>query len=243
MATVDGIPTAMPHERAAELRIDVPSVLTAVWGLIVLVPLLGIWRELAAAAAGISTNDFGYDLVRLDGEANLPAAVSTLLLFAAAALLLVQSRIARPTGYATYWLILSVGFLYLALDEFAQLHEQLIVPLRAMAAFTDLLTFPWVIVAAPAVIIAATFFLPFLLRLPRGLAFGFVAAGLVYVGGALGMEMLNGRLTTYTGWGSPYYLVGTVIEETLELVGIGLFLSVLLRQMAAERAALRLLIA
>ena len=244
MATIDEARVRGPDASAAQdadLPIGRRHLALWAWIAVAVVLALGIGREFAAAA-GQPTASFGYLIVALDAEANLPTYLSSLLLLSAAALLLLRSRIAKSNGDrdALNWGLLSLGFLYLSLDEVAQLHESIKAPLRALATFTDLLAFPWVVVAIPAVALAAIYFSPFLLRLAGPTRVRFVVAGLIYVAGAIGMEMVNGRLTTYTGWGSDYYLIGMFLEEALEFTGVTLFVSALLKEIAATGTAIRL---
>jgi hypothetical protein len=58
-------------------------------------------------------------------------------------------------------------------------------------------------------------------------------AGAGYVGGALGMEMIGGAYASAYGY-DAYYPVLTIVEETLEMLGILLFLHALLCYMTAH---------
>jgi hypothetical protein len=214
-----------------------PVLVPAVWAISAFVIAGGIGREVAAAMTGTPSATFGHNTFMLDGEANLPTAISALFMVFAALLLFINARLPAVATSVDRgrWLLLSVGFLFLAADEVAQFHELLKAPLRNMATFTDWLAFPWVIVALPVVLVVAIYFLPFLARLPAATRIGFTVSGLIYIGGAIGMEMASARLATYTGWGSGYYVVAAAIEETMEIVGLALFVTVLLRLMRSVR--------
>jgi hypothetical protein len=98
--------------------------------------------------------------------------------------------------------------------------------------FTGFLTFAWVVIAAPLLIVGGLAFLPFLLRLPRSTALGIGLAGLVYVGGAFGMELVGGYFSKARD--SIEYQLAVITEEGLELVGLSIFLMVLLNFLATE---------
>jgi len=222
------------------IRFDGGRIVAVVWALPALAVAGGIAREVAAVMAGVPSPNFGHQMVNLDSEANFPTAVSALLMVFAALLLFVQAR--RP-GVTTSpdrmrWLILSGGFLYLAMDEVAQFHEQFKAPLRAMAQFDDWLSFAWVVVAIPVVFVLGAYYLPLLFRLPARIRLGLAASGALYVAGAIGMEMVGGRLATYSGWGSSYYVTGVIVEEALEFAGVALFITVLLQLLRPVRVSI-----
>ncbi|MGH7926613.1 MAG: hypothetical protein ACREQV_02305, partial [Candidatus Binatia bacterium] len=66
------------------------------------------------------------------GENNIPAYFSSLLLAGASLLLWIISRIRQAAGgkYSYHWLILSIVFLFLSLDETASIHERLNRPIN-----------------------------------------------------------------------------------------------------------------
>lgn len=98
--------------------------------------------------------------------------------------------------------------------------------------FTGFLTFSWVVAAAPFLIVGGLAFLPFRFRLPRSTAIGIGLAALVYVGGAFGMELVGGYFSEERG--SIEYVSAVIAEEGLELVGLSIYLTVLLKFVAAE---------
>jgi hypothetical protein len=50
----------------------------------------------------------------------------------------------------------------------------------------------------------------------------------LYIGGAIGMEMLGGYLAYTTGMKSVSYLIVTTLEESLEMLGIVVFIHALI---------------
>jgi hypothetical protein len=117
------------------------------------------------------------------------------------------------------WLVLALGFLYLSLDEMTRIHEELGRLTGSLRTVWPIFTHRWVIIGLPAVAIVGALFIPFLLRLPRATALRLVVAGAVYVGGALGCELINGAVLKMQG-ASVAYLALVCLEETMEVIGI-----------------------
>ena len=55
-----------------------------------------------------------------------------------------------------------------------------------------------------------------------------IAAGTVYVTGALGFEAIGGHFVSGEGFASNGYIFAFLVEETLEIAGLTLFLITLL---------------
>ena len=101
-----------------------------------------------------------FDLGR---EASVPAGYSALLLLAAALLLALAAWVerSREGRLWPYWVVLALGFAYLAVDELVAIHEKLNRPLQdLLGASRDTTT--WVVAGALGALAAGAFFLPFL---------------------------------------------------------------------------------
>jgi hypothetical protein len=178
------------------------------------------------------------DLVRLfdvSEEANVPSWFSSVLLLICAMVLASIAREKRRSGrYGRHWTALAIIFLYLSVDEAAKIHELLIEPVRATFSVTGAFYYAWVIVAIPMCAVLAVVFAPFLRSLPPETARRFILAAVLYVGGALGLEMLGGSFegSTLRGWS----LVGiaVTVEELLENLGVIVFLAALTSYAASE---------
>jgi hypothetical protein len=81
---------------------------------------------------------------------------------------------------------------------------------------------------------------PFLLRLPRSTAIRFIIAGAIFVGGALGTELICGYLATNGGLENIAYKTTAAAQECLETLGMMLFVMALLRHIATVAPALRM---
>lgn len=176
-----------------------------------------------------------WPLVDLNGEHNFPAAFSSLAMLAAAALLLSIARTAGRAGlpHRLAWLLLGGLFAALAVDEWVGLHERLNRPVREALQADGALYFAWVIPYALLLVSLAPLLWRFLLGLERRTRRRFVVAGIVYVTGALLLEMLGASLWRDGGPQTRLYYLETTFEEVLEMVGIALFVRALLVQRRA----------
>ena len=140
--------------------------------------------------------------------------------------------------YLWHWRALSLIFMYLSLDEEACIHEQANKFGHALHA-SGLFYFVWVVPAALLVSIFVLAYLKFLAHLSFRDRWLFVIAGAIYVGGALGVEMLGGAYVSHYGemlegaQGITYAVI-TTIEEFMEMAGILVFIYVLLAHLHAQ---------
>ncbi|QSX77691.1 hypothetical protein [Agrilutibacter solisilvae] len=178
----------------------------------------------------------GLAWVTLDGEHNIPALFSTLLLLAAALLLALVARLARDAkaGDVSKWVLLALGFFFMGIDESMSVHERLIDPMRNLLGGRELgiFFFAWVVPAIVLVGGLALYFLPFVFRLPRTTAVAFVASGALYLGGALGVELVEGWWREGHGHVNVMYHVLVTLEESLEMAGVIFFIRALLGHIA-----------
>ncbi|MEP6514699.1 hypothetical protein [Microcoleus vaginatus] len=165
-------------------------------------------------------------IFNVDAERNLPTLYSFLALVFSSLLLgvIAYAKNLDSDRYKNHWKILSFIFLYLSLDEAGQLHEKFINPTRSLLNASGFLYFTWIV---PFGIMVALFLLSyskFVFHLPVATRKLFVAACALYVGGAIGMEMIGAYLFTTIGMENVYYLIVVTLEESLEMVGIVVFL-------------------
>jgi hypothetical protein len=171
----------------------------------------------------------GTDIKFLDVNANPnPAAwfSSTLLLLCSGLLAVITSTRKRVGDYyTTHWGALSIIFVLMSLDEAAEIHDLFIEPLRSLLNTGGLFYFAWVIPGGAFVAIFVLAYTRFLFYLPIRFRRLFIAAGAVYVLGALGMEMLGGlEIDLHHGKENLPYLAAETVEEFLEMSGVILFL-------------------
>ena len=165
-------------------------------------------------------------LLSVDAEANVPTWLSTALLLTAGLALWGAGVVARRSGdrWHRHWTFLAVVFCYLSLDELAQIHERLSRIVARVLPTHGFLAFGWVLVAAPLVAALGLAYLRFLAALWHPVGRLFVLAGAVYVGGALGVEMLSGWIYDGVGEVTVGYVLASTAEELMEMLGVALFL-------------------
>lgn len=215
--------------------------LLCIVGLLLLAGLLAsllLWQTSYDTALGFIPS------FRFDRERSVPTYFSVLLLAACScllALIAVAGR-QRPAGtYVTHWWVLAFVFGLMSIDELVGLHERLMAPVRRLLDIEgpSLLYFAWVVPGLVFVALLGLYFLPFLWRLPRPIAFRFMLAGAIYVGGALGVEMAGGYYaSTFPDWQTKgtdaffgYELI-VMLEETMEMLGLIVFVHALLLYLA-----------
>jgi hypothetical protein len=172
-----------------------------------------------------------------DGEANFPALYSSMAILLCALLLwsIGNSPYEKKENRSFYWKFLSVIFLFLAADEFASIHEDLIEPARAWISRSsidsDYLYFAWFIPYIFLVLVVGSVVFRFILRLPRHTRVLFIIGGVIFLTGAVGFEMISGKYWAEQGWpihGTEdvdlSYALLTTAEELLEMIGIVVFI-------------------
>ncbi len=170
------------------------------------------------------------DRFDLDSEISVPTWLSQIYLFIASVLLFIIALYNKKIShkFSKHWFGLAWIFLYLSLDEGAMLHELLIDPMKQLLNISSgALGFAWVIPFAVLFIIIALIYFPFIQHLPKKFKRLFLLSGIVYVFGALVIEMVGGKILTFN---IPhyYYLLCVGTEELLEMIGIALFIYALL---------------
>lgn len=191
-------------------------------------------------------NAFG--LVRLldvDEEQSFPTYYSVILLFTAALLLAAISAVTRRVNGLNfgYWVGLAAIFLFLSIDEAVSIHELLTKPMRKLLRGSGnmLPFFAWIVPYAVVVLGVGIIYVRFLIKLPRRTAAFMVLSGALYLGGALGVEMLSGWYFKSHGehFDLGYYLL-SALEEAFETMGTVLFVWTLLDYIETTFGSLRL---
>lgn len=162
-------------------------------------------------------------------EGNLTTWFSALLLLVCCMLLALIATVTKCQGkrYWRHWGVLSGLFFYLSLDEAAAIHELAIEPLRALFNTAGIFYYAWVIPAIVLLAVLAIFYAKFLRDLPRRSSVLFMVAGIIYVFGAIGMDMAVGVIITRQ---LPRLFEPALItiEEMCENFGVILFIYALL---------------
>jgi hypothetical protein len=206
-----------------KLEVAPRRLLTIFLGISLAFAALGILSQLFHIAGHRS--QFGLrDWIDLDGEHNLPALWSTLqLAFAAMMLSLVAHQASGVASTETrYWWILAAVFAFFSIDENISLHERSGAVVRSLIPGTAvMLGFEWALLFIAIAPIIGLLFLRFWLRLPRRTRFLSGLACFLFLGGALGVELLTYvRIAYFPG----VWPVFTPLEETMEMTGVSVLI-------------------
>ncbi|MDH3273555.1 MAG: peptidase M48 Ste24p [Gammaproteobacteria bacterium] len=176
------------------------------------------------------------DLFDFDIEGNVPTLYSALSILFCAALLALITRVHwhKPAGKRFYWLGLTILFVFLAIDEGAAIHEEVSTFLERYMDARGALYFLWVVPYGIAVLVLGLAYLKFVWELPRDTRARFVTAGVIFLTGALGIEMLGAREAAFYGTATLTYCLLYSLEEMLEMLGIIVFIYALLSHLAQE---------
>jgi hypothetical protein len=178
----------------------------------------------------VLVNNF-YQQFHLASKANMSTYFSSLLLGFASLLLYVIYK--TETTKKANWLLLSLIFLFLSIDESSEIHENFAGPvgdkIRLHLHNTSMyLAWAWVIPYAAITLFVGLYFLRFTLQLPRKTKNLFFLSGTIYVFAALFLEFFEAHFEEKYGVNNSYNEFLYPCEETLEMVGIILFIYALL---------------
>jgi hypothetical protein len=175
------------------------------------------------------------EMLDVDEEANVPTWYSAALLAGAGAMAWLMGQ--NADADRRYWYALAALLIAFSLDEVAGFHEHAN-RLRVGGVFESLAYF-WVVPAGALVVFTGAVLVPFLRRMNPRLRAGVMAAGIVYVGGALGLELVEaavliqpGNIETLTK-----EAVATA-QEFMEMLGAILFIWALGQALQHEKLSL-----
>lgn len=250
-----------------EIPINRPSVFVQREGDATVVATAGVLRPLATfltvtvcalIVAGVVANvviyhvapDPNHPLARLfyridlGFEPSLSAWCSSLGLLACACCLAFIASLERHSRYHRHWLFLAVLFLILAVDESVMLHELIDRPLHAIWRPGGIFYFVWVIPAIAFVVALAVAYARFLHSLNTQTRTKFIVSAIVFVAGAIGMEMVAGQIFETSGSAEAavatyQHTFAQAIEEGLEMTGVSLFLYALIEHLTMRVPEIR----
>lgn len=187
----------------------------------------------------------------LDGEQNIPALYSSVALLVCAFLLTAITCIKnkRREPFVFQWGFLALVFLAMSIDESIAFHENFHEPMVSMLNLSGLLYAGWVVPVGILMIIVLLVCSKMLVALPPRTRRLFIIAGVIYVSGAMLMEMVGASyLETIGGTeasneerGITWSLCVTA-EEILEMAGIVVFIHALMSYITEELGGLCLCI-
>jgi len=185
----------------------------------------------AVQLSGILQSSGVIDLFNLEKEFNLPTLWSSILLLIACTLLYATALLARKQNheFIFHWRLLSFIFLMLALDETIGFHEKIGGNIGNLFQTSGIFYYSWLIPALIFVIILTFFYLRFLFSLPSDIRNLFIISGSIFIGGAVGLEMIESYMAEAGEYMSPLYNVCVVLEEFMEMLGVTIFIYSLIK--------------
>ena len=219
-----------------EFRISPSAVLKGLSLVAIALTVANLVGVLAQQIPGHGTFGGLLNLFDFNSEQNIPTFYSSINLMLSA-LLLSFIALQRKSSGVTWlpWAGLSVILGFLSIDETASLHEQLAAPMQQMLNISGAFYYVWVI---PYVALAGILFLlyfKFLMKLPARTRTLFILAGITFITGAVGFEVLGNLLVKATGSDKTlaYRLLFTC-EELLEMLSVIAFIYTLLDYMVMQ---------
>jgi hypothetical protein len=223
----------VPPSGPAGVTLDLPRAAAVGRAFAVIIALLAVGNVLTQSALIFYGHDYVYGLVRLldlDREGTLGTWYSGTALLACAAILWAITALKRRLGhrFTGHWGVLAAGFTFMAIDEVAQIHDGLVGDAIDQTVHPGGFLWAFVVPGAIISLVVLLSFVSFLSHLPRRSAWLFFVAGVIYVGGAEGLESLGGALSAAGLMKSWQYALCVLIEETMEMSGVALFIYALL---------------
>ncbi len=159
----------------------------------------------------------------VDEEDSFPTWYSASALLLTAAVLWVNARYHRKAGNSLtwHWYGLAVGFLLLSVDEIAGMHETL----------NSVIDVSWAIPGGILALFIGGVYLSFLFQIEKKTAISFVVGGVIFLGGAVGVEFLTEPYLENDELNTLAYNLWTAVEEGMEMGGVLIFLKALLLSM------------
>ncbi len=173
----------------------------------------------------ISLPDFLVGRFDIDGEANLPAWYSTVLLFSVSTtaflLYCLDNKFSEYNPLRrSFWLGFGIVYILLSLDEGAQMHE-------IIDKLTDI---KWVLIYAPLVgffLLLCLYYFVVIRRDDSALRNWVIGGLVVYATGGLGCEWINHTFRL----ADAFLQIEYVAEEGLEMIGTAMVLTGSLREL------------
>lgn len=228
------------HTEAVRLDTRAGGLRLVLGGAIAMLATLHLLGYAAERLAGdpIST----VELIDMDREMSIPTFYAVLLAFTCSGVLALLSAHARRTSDRQWWRwgLLSAFFFVMALDDGAAVHERVNSFLEKRGGDGALWQRPWVYVGLAVVAALVVVVFDALRTLPRDLGRRVVLAGVVFLGGAVGMEVVGGLICESGDCRDWPFVVQVAVEESLELAGLSLFLLAFTELAGRRRVTLEL---
>lgn len=165
----------------------------------------------------------------LDTESTIPSWFSSIQIFCIALIFLIMSQDVNKEDKAFRWflILVSLVFVFMAVDEAVGIHEQITNILRDVAFIPEFLRGGiWMLMYLGTGLLLVIVFFKQVLRIWQQCRRGalFIAVGLaLFLGGGIGLELVSYLFSLY-GTESAFYYIQVVTEEFCEMMGMSLVL-------------------
>jgi hypothetical protein len=178
-------------------------------------------------------------------EHNIPTIYSTTQLIFAGFCSICVFKVLRVINLRDqyYWCTLGVVLIFLGFDEGATIHEAVGGLFNNRFESGGYLYWLWVVPYGVLTAWFAAAYFPFLMRLPNKTRLGLVLSGAIFVGGAIGVEMISAaeyEAAKAAGVRSLKYYLLYSLEEFMEMFGIALFIYYVLDYLASLTPSIEL---
>lgn len=169
-------------------------------------------------------------------EYNIPNYYSSVTLFFCSIVLFTIAdahRRFRDKREFYFWAGMAAVFLWLSFDEIIPIHDRLVHPVRNLLNTSGIFYLAWIIPYGIAMVFIGLIYIKFLLRLPKKTRLLFFTAAFIYISGAFGLEMIEGMVFERSGDQRNLTMdILDTLEETMEMVGVVIFIYALLSYIA-----------
>lgn len=157
-------------------------------------------------------------------ESNIPTFFSVVLILINSILLYLIAKIDKIKGKFV-WYVWSFLFLFMAIDELAQIHERINAIMGTYELHYLFSQYGWVSVYAIVVLVILIASISFFIKLPKKTKTYLIFASLMYAFGALLFEVAGGMCVDdkTLGYNTFLYNMATTLEEFLEMAAMILF--------------------
>ena len=209
------------------LSISLRRVATVLVSVLIVLMAAGFAAEFSRYIVGSKSPLVNY--FSLTEEKNFPTWWSSFVLAACSIVLgTIAATKSRAAGeFKRHWIALAAIFGYMSIDEFVEIHEWL-TAIPGLGQLHGFLYYGWVVPVAFIVAAFAVSYLRFLFHLPLSTRVKVALAGMLYVGGALGVELILGVWAETHDEGNFVWAMIGLVEESMEIMGSSLFLYALL---------------
>lgn len=234
----------LPKSTAESASVDQwrKRIVTTLWLTVAGLLLMHIANRAFGEATDIALFEMAMDKFHLDAEQNIPTWFSSVLILLAGlgvgGLAWHEKRIGSKDAWR--YAFLAVVLFYMSCDESARLHEMPAESLRERLNLTGLLYSGWILVAAVMVLAVGFLMLPLVKRASPRLRWAALVGAGVYLTGAIGGEMIGSLMVADYGKPSFQYFLVSTFEETCEMVGMLIFLTGVLAELADRFRGARL---